>query len=235
MRQIRFFTAILLFVAPLTVAWAESPVWVTKLIHRVPRTMAEVAEAHAQCKNSAVRIPAGSPLVVDGFSERIAYDVTLAGDDRQGTRSLLFGALRLGTLAFGLDMTKSDQKNLPLLSSSIIMSHINGTYVSVQVRVHRELPAGPPYLHYRPLAAMGAYGKPSRSTDFEELVEESIDNVRGLGLFVKEGAPLSAESLRTLVIANKCRVAKPDAATGQTRILPYYDLFFVLRGSMAIR
>jgi hypothetical protein len=207
--------------------WADAPVWVTKPIHHVPRTIAEVAAAHAQSNDACAQIPADAPLEIGDFASRIAYDVTPEGKGQQPARSCLYAASRRGALSFGLEMSKADQAKLPLLSSSIIMNHINGTYVSIQVRVHRELPDGQPYLHYRPLAAMGVYGKPLKSTSLEELVEESVANVRGLGLFVKPGQPLSAEALRTLVIANKCTVAKVDAASGSTRLIPYYDLFFV--------
>ena len=227
MRRLLLVGTMLFLIAQSAPARAESPLWVTKLISRVPRTVAEVAEAHAQSNSTCARIPADAPMTIADFSSRITYDVALAGDNQQATRACLYAASRLGALSFGLEMSKADQANLPLLSSSIIMGHINGTYVSIQVRVHRELPDGKPYLYYRPLAAMGVYGKPEKSTTLEALVEESVDNVRGLGLFVKEGQPLAAETLRTLVIANKCTVAKSDAADGSTRLIPYYDLFFV--------
>lgn len=226
LRQL-FVSAIVCLVAHGATAWADAPLWVTRTLHRVPRTEAEVAAAHSQSDYACAKLPSGSPMEIDDFTSRITYDVEVNQNGRQTVQAIPFSASRLGALSFGLDMSKADQRNLPLLSSSIIMGHINGTYVSIQARVHRELPDGKPYLHYRPLAAMGTYGKPKKSTALEDLAQESVDNVRGLGLFVKEGQPLSAEALRTLVVANKCTVAKVDAASGDTRLIPYYDLFFV--------
>ena len=227
----------------LGVARAESPIFVAKLLYRVPRTEAEAALAHEQSRAAALQLADGLPL--DGSDEvrRVWYDVKLdngkadggkgdgtSGDGAGGQpieRSLLYEYTRRGVLCFGTQMSTRDQADLPLITGAAILDRIDTNFMSLQVRVHRDAAGGEPYLHYRPEAAVGVYAKPEDSIAFAALQQNALRDVRGLGLFVIRGEALSPSRLRTLVIVHKGQVVLEDTTTGEIDLNPSLELMFV--------
>ena len=124
-------------------------------------------------------------------------------------------------------MTEEDQKALPFFTSSMILDVVNNTYISMQVRVHRAAPAGTPYLHYIPCACVGEYGKTEKSEEFAALQQVAVNNVRGLGLFLKPGQTRSAVALRTLVIGIKGTKIVENKESGETQLQPTLELLFI--------
>lgn len=206
---------------------AEAPVWITRVIHRVPLAEDEVAEAHAASQHSCLEVAAGAALEVSGFGDVVRYRVAVQKDGRVATRDLPFQTSRLGVVSFGLDMTAADRAELPGLTREAILERVDGQYLSIQVRLQRERDGEPPYLYYRPLAAVGSYSGSARAQAAAALMQESIRDLRSLGLFVPHGQPLSAAALRTLVAISKGTLAVRDAASGQTVLKPSYELLFV--------
>jgi len=237
------------------VARAEPPIFVTNLLYRVPRTEAEAALAHEQSRSAALQLADGLPL--DGSDEvrRVWYDVKLDngkadggkadGGKADGTkidgasgypieRSLPYEYTRRGVLCFGTRMSSRDRADLPLITSAAILDRVNTNFVSLQVRVHRDAAGGEPYLHYRPEAAVGVYGKSEASIAFAALQQNALRDVRGLGLFVKRGEALSPSRLRTLVIVNKGQVVLEDTTTGEIDLNPSLELMFVRARPQAV-
>ncbi len=214
------------------VARAEAPIFIARLLYHVPRSEAEVAEAHQQSPFAAVQHPAGTPLRTGDEVQQVWYDVKLA-DDRPGgggqaaERSLPYEYTRRGVLCFGTQMSPRDQAELPLITSAAILDRINTNYVGLYVRVHRDAAGGEPYLHYRPEATVAVYGKSDASISFAALQQNALRDVRGLGLYVKRGEPLSPQRLRTLVIANKGQLVLEDSTTGKIDLGASLELMFI--------
>jgi hypothetical protein len=221
--QVLLVVVVMAMVPGVALAADDGPLVVARTLSRVPRTVEELAAAHTASEDACREIAPGEQLDAGTTQERITYRVTTAGPKSATADYLPYLARRVSVMSFGLEMSSSDQAALPLISGGIILGRIQATYVSVQVRVHRAEPDGEPYLHYRPLAAMATYGDDSYAVAPQDLVAEYLSNVRGLGLFVREGEPLVPANLRTLVAANKCTIMRP----GKTTLEPFYDLLFV--------
>jgi hypothetical protein len=199
---------------------AEGPRWVTQILRRVPRTDAELVEAFEKSRNSSIQVPVGDPLETPPFSERTTYDVTLGGQKQK----VRFDFSRQGALTFGLSVNESDQANLPAVSKRTILERVNGNYISIQVRVQRDVETGAIYLYYKPFAAIGSYTAPN-THEFSPLMEDSVRDLRGIGLFVPSGTPVTAEALRTFVAVNKTTITDPENRDAPNpELFPHYEL-----------
>lgn len=205
---------------------AAAPVWVAKIITRLPRTEEELAAAHAASTDPSLQVAVGDPLEVRDFAGKTEYDVTIRDGDRAVARTLPYEYSRLGVVSNGLEVLPEDQANLPPVSSRRIMSRVNGNYISLQVRVQREPESGAVYLYYKPFAAVGAYGS-DEAQEFAPLMEDSVNNVRGLGLWVSKTDRPSAEAFRTFVGINKDMMQFENPDGGEPIVQPHYELFFV--------
>lgn len=207
-------------------AWAQSVIWVAKTVSSLPRTEEELAEAHAQSKAASLQVPVGDPLQLPDFKGHTEYDITVRKDGAAVTKKLPYDYCRLGAISYGMQLTADDQANLPSVSKGRIMTKVDGNYISVQMRVQREPETGAIYLYYKPFAAVGAYGE-STTQEFAPLIEDSVRNARGLGLWVKSGTPASAEAFRTFVGISLDTLSNADPAGGPDQLAPHYELFFV--------
>lgn len=205
---------------------AETPL-VTHIIEQVPRTPEEVDLAHAKSQFPCTQLPAGAALVQKGFGERVYYDVKLQANGAAATKSLLFDWGRWPVVSFGTRMTEEDRAELPLLTSGAILERVDNSYISIQVRVHRAAPDGAPYLHYVPMAGVGAYGKPEKTEEFTALQQAAVNGVRGLGLFLKPGQARTPRTLRTLVVAIKGQQVVVDDRSNEITLKPSLELMFV--------
>ena len=206
---------------------ADPALLVTRIIERVPRTPQEVAEAHERSDLACLQLAAGVPLAQRDFNQQVFYDVKARRDGATVEGSLLFDWGRWPAVSYGTRMTEEDQKALPFFTSSMILDVVNNTYISMQVRVHRAAPAGTPYLHYIPCACVGEYGKTEKSEEFAALQQVAVNNVRGLGLFLKPGQTRSAVALRTLVIGIKGTKIVENKESGETQLQPTLELLFI--------
>ncbi|HEY1602491.1 MAG TPA: hypothetical protein VGG64_23005 [Pirellulales bacterium] len=196
---------------------------VTRIIERIPRTPAEVAEAHEKSNLGCVQLPKDIPLVQPSFDQHVYYDVKAPG----AAQSLLFDWGRWPIIDYGTRMTAADQKELPFFTSSSILDVIDNTYVCLQARVHRAAPDGVPYLHYLPIAGVGEYIQSKTTTEFAALQQVAVSNVRSLGLFLKTSDRREPQSLRTLVVSIKGTKLIPNEESGELQSIPTLELLFV--------
>ncbi|MBL9124997.1 MAG: hypothetical protein JNG90_15275, partial [Planctomycetaceae bacterium] len=157
------------------------------------------------------------------FTGATSYDVTINGKKE----SLKFAYSRMPVLSYGMEVAAPDQENLPAVSKNRILTRISKDYISMQIRVHRDLATGAVYLYYKPFAAVGSYAG-GLTQEFAPLMEASVRDVRGLGLFIKPGEKVSAETLRTFVAVNKTIIVEEgqeDAPNPPTK--PHYELQLV--------
>lgn len=207
-------------------AQAAGPLWVTKLLHQLPRTEEEFAAAHAGSKNSCIQVPAGDRHEVPAYAEQTVYDVTVKENGQSVPKKLKYDFGRFNVLSIGLTLRPEDEADLPSVSKARILSKVGTNYILIQVRAHRDAETGHAYLYYKPFAAVGAFGKGDEAQEFEPLMETSVRDTRALGLWSKPGTKPSAESMRTLVILNKdlMRYEQPD---GSHKDLVDFEFVFV--------
>lgn len=201
---------------------AEKPIWVAKVLRELPRGEAEIVAAHEKSRDAAVQISAGDPLEITDFSGETSYPVTVDGEKMD----VPYRYCRLGALTYGMKLAPEDVATLPSVSKGRILSKVNGNYVCIQLRVQRDEATGNVYLYYKPFALVGAYDNQSTSQEFSPLMEDSVRDVRGIGLFIKPGTPLSAEAFRTFVAINKNTVSLETSASGEPSLKPHYEFFF---------
>lgn len=204
-------------------ARAAAPQWVAQILRRVPRTQEEMQVAFDKSKNSSVQVGVDEPLETPDFAGQTSYDVTIGGKKE----SLKFAYSRLGILSYGMEVAPPDQENLPSVSKNRILTRVGGDYISMQMRIHRDLSTGAVYLYYKPFAAVGSYAG-GNTQEFAPLMEDSVRDLRGLGLFVKTGEKIDPEALRTFVAVNKTTVVEEgmeEAPMPPTK--PHYELQLV--------
>lgn len=204
-------------------AAGAAPPWVAQVLRRVPRTEEELKAAFEKSRNSAVQVGVDEPLEAPNFQEETSYDVTIGGNKQ----SLKFAYSRLGIISYGMEVAPADQEHLPAVSKNRILTRVNGDYISLQVRVHRDLATGAAYLYYKPFAAVGSYAG-GQTQEFAPLMEGSVRDMKGLGLFVKPGTKIDAEALRTFVAVNLTTVVEEgheDEPNPPAK--PHYELQFV--------
>jgi len=219
-------TVFVLWTTGLSEARAAGPVWIAQIVRHIPRTEKELAEAHQKSRNASIQIPIGEPLEIRDFVGETDYNVVLRREGRKVREKLHYEFSRLGVLTYGMNLLPEDRRQLPSVSKRRILNRVDGNYIALAVRVQREPKTGAVYLYYKPFAAVGAYGD-TKTHEFSALMEDSVRDIRGIGLFVEPGTPISAESLRTLVAINKNLVESKDADTGQSVLQSHYELLIV--------
>ena len=203
-----------------SLASAAAPQWVAQILRKVPRTQEEMAAAFDKSKNSSVQVGVDEPMETPNFEGETSYDVTVGGKKE----SLKFAYSRLPILSYGMEVAAQDQESLPTVSKNRILTRVSTDYISLQIRVHRDLASGAVYLYYKPFAAVGKYaGGPTQ--EFAPLMEDSVRDVRGLGLFIKPGEKVEAANLRTFVACNKTIIVEEGQETAaKPATKPHYEL-----------
>jgi hypothetical protein len=206
-----------------SVTAAEGPRWVAQILRKLPRDVRDVEAAFEQSRNASLQLSVGEPMEAPDFSQETVFDVTVGGQKQK----LKFQFGRLGALTYGMELTAADQANLPAVSKSRIMQRITENYISIQIRPQRDVASGAIYLYYKPFAAIGSYIAPN-TQEFAPLMEDSVRNFRGIGLFVKPGAPINAENLRTFVGINKTMITdEQDPDAPKPALFPNFEFTFV--------
>ncbi|MBX7168158.1 MAG: hypothetical protein K1X74_17615 [Pirellulales bacterium] len=207
-------------------AGAET-VWFAKMLRTVPVTDAELQTAHAASTNATVQVATGEPMIEDDFSGHVVHEVNVKEGGKPVRKKLEFDYSRLPVAAYGMQLRPEDEANLPSVSKSRILRKVNGNYISLQVRVLRDRSTGAIYLYSKPYAAVGAYEGDSFSQEFAPLMEDSMREVRGLGLFVKAGTKPAAEAFRTFVASTRNTIMELPPDGGQPTFYESYELILV--------
>ncbi|HEX3657662.1 MAG TPA: hypothetical protein VHV55_17865 [Pirellulales bacterium] len=199
-------------------ALAANPLSALKIIRKLPQTEAEVAAAHDRAAGMACEhIPPGQPLEITSFVPQLSAD---AGD-----RDLPIPTSRRAVLSVGLDMLEDDRADLPTLTGGRILSYIDEHYVAVEVRVQRDLDSGELHLHHRPMAATLEYHGAHITQPFVDLVSDSIQQMRSLGLWTDAARVRQPSQLRTLVMLHKNMLNQEAGRDGKPRAV--YEFMFV--------
>jgi hypothetical protein len=199
----------------------------SRVIERIPRTSKELDVAHEKSNDACVLLPAGEPLTPARFeSDLKSGELKLAGG-ATGVGVLPPDSGRWPALSFGVTMNKDDKADLPRLSRRMILDKISSNYVCLQVRVERAPAGGAPFLHYQPIAAVGAYGHTERTEKFASLQQTAVANVRSLGLFVKPGEARQADNLRTLILTTKGKRVVAGDTSNPPQLEPSLEMIFV--------
>jgi hypothetical protein len=123
-------------------------------------------------------------------------------------------AIRYGIITVGLTMDSGDKADLPAVSRNKILDYMEQHYVSIQVRMRRDLVTGKQYFHHRPLAATAGFRGTRMTQPFEQLVTTAVRDFRSVGLFTKVAPDeRKPEDLRTLVLMFRNTVLKAGART----------------------
>lgn len=214
-------------VAALTnVARAEGPLDTARVIKHLPRTETEVAAAHERSRGYACELlGAGESLEISDFiPERNA-------DALAGANAIPLVSARRAFLSAGLELLPDDRANLPTLTGGQITDYLDKHYVCVSTRVQRDLDTGELYLGHRPLAATATFRGVRLSQAFDELVSDSIRDMRSLGLLIDDQQKLTPAALRTLVLLHRSQRGA-DNPQVISKPKPIYEYIF-LRGTPA--
>lgn len=206
---------------------AAETIWFAKVLRHVPVGDAELAEAHRSSMHASVQVAAGEPMSEPDFRGRAVHDVNVMEGGKPVRKRLEFDYSRVPVASYGMQLRPQDEANLPTVSKSRILRKVNGNYISLQVRVLRDRTSGAVYLYYKPYAAIGAYAGDPLAQEFAPLMEDSMRDVRGIGLFVKEGTQPSAEAFRTFVAVTKNTTMTEPASGGEPTFKTNYELILV--------
>ncbi len=192
--------------------------------HDLPTEQFDVEQLHRESQaNKCDALPAESPINLTSFIP-FAPDEHRAGVRRPGMLSS-----RRSILTIGMDMTRQDRRDLPTLSGGEILDFLASQYVVIQVRVLKDPATGEEFLDHRPLGAIVSFSQPAMSMAPQPALTHSLQQYRGVGLFVPDGESEVPENLRTLVLLN--RTERATSSTGD-ETSPHYEYVFV-RGRMS--
>ena len=177
-------------------------------LSRLPKTDREMAAVFAVTdRQSCEQLPKGEPLEV----RTMTSSLTLR--DRLNTKTKVVPSSRASIFSVGLEIDAADRSVLPMISGGKIAEYLNENCVLVQARMRKDSLDRQLYYFHRPLALTAAYRGSRTSLPFEEVVAANMRQFHGVGLFVKDGAKIEAEQLRTLVLAFRNNVMQ----AGSTR------------------
>lgn len=180
-----------------------------KLIRQLPTRASEIASVFDQSRgNICEAIGEGEPVELTSFAR------TLTNRDRS-QKSPTIPASRTGFMSIGLDLTKSNEASLPVLSRSSIVDYLDSNFLLLQVRTRRDLLDRKLYYHHRPIAVTAQYSGPKVTHAFQPLVFQTTKNIRSLGVFVDSDVdkPRKPEQLRTIVLIYRNEMVRPGSKT----------------------
>ena len=187
------------------------------VITQLPVGESELESAFSQGSRFRCQVLApGQPLMLTNF---VALPLPPGQKNNEKLPPLL---RRMPALTVGLKIAPGDRKDLPTLSSRMILSYLDDHYMSIQAQVLKDPVTREIYLHPRPVAATAAYRGASVSAKSEPAVLDSIENFRSLGLLVKPDVEATPADLRTLVLLHRC-----DMAAIGSNTQPTYELVFI--------
>ena len=137
-------------------AWSKDEFDDLKTISRLPTSSLEVASAHSRSRADACeQIAAGEPVSIHSFT-------TFLTQRDRGSRSAARGerpraSSRHPAFSVGIEFDTQDRNALPTLSRSTIVDYVDEHFVSIQVRMRRDLLDRKIYFYHRPIALTFAY------------------------------------------------------------------------------
>ncbi|MCC6509969.1 MAG: hypothetical protein IT423_12755 [Pirellulaceae bacterium] len=177
-----------------------------KVIDALPRTTAEMERLHRDSSgNRCEQIAEGQSLEMSSFSNIRTSESAREKNSRPASRQSI--------ISVGLVMDSADRANLPLASRSRILDYMDENYVSIQVRVRRDLLDSKLYFHHKPLAATVRFRGSKVTQSFEPLVRTAVYEFRSVGLFTTNRGERRPEDLRTLVLMFKNTAIQTGART----------------------
>lgn len=192
---------------PLSASRAADEFSDCRIIRSLPKTTAEMDRLHRDNSGNQCE-----PLQADQALETTTYSVIRTA--RESIDKTSKPAIRFGILSVGLIMDSGDRADLPMASRGKILDYMDQHYVSIQVRMRRDLVSGKLYFHHRPLAATANFRGSKVTQPFEKLVSTAVRDFRSVGLFSKAPADeRKPEDLRTLVLVFRNTVLKSESRT----------------------
>ena len=178
-----------------------------KVIRSLPKTTAEMERLHRDNSgNQCEPLKEGQSLETTNYG--IIQTAALTAD------KLAKPAIRYGIISVGLIMDSSDRADLPMASRGKILDYMDQHYVSIQVRMRRDLLSGKLYFHHRPIAATALFRGLKVTQAFDKLVTTAVRDFRSVGLFSKVAQDeRKPEDLRTLVLMFRNTVLKSESRT----------------------
>jgi hypothetical protein len=188
------------------------------IVYRLPETEKEIKSVYRRrARYKARLIPQGQPLELRSFTQGM-LGVHINGKDAANPFA------RRHVLSVGIKVSSSDRSSLPRLSGRIITGYLDTHFVSVQARIVKDVVSRKQYLGPEPIAVTGRFGGPSISDPMEIAVQNSISQLRGIGLLMQEGDEDVPENRRTLVMIHRYPFAPSGPAeTAENR----HELMFV--------
>ncbi len=156
-----------------------------KVIRTLPKTTAEMERLHRDNSSNQCE-----PLTDGQSLETTTYSTIQTA--RESLDKSPKPAIRFGIISVGLVIDSTDQADLPMASRRTILDYIDKHYVSIQVRMRRDLVTGKQYFHHRPLAATAKFSGSKITQPFDRLVSTALRDFRSVGLFSK--GPTMSES-----------------------------------------
>lgn len=188
--------------------------------HTLPTDLFDVEQLHRQPRrNWCAALPAGTPINPSQFTPYLSDDPT----GRSALRSEALSSRRT-ILTIGIDMTRQDRRELPTLSGGKILDFLTSQYVVIQARILKDPVTGEEYLDHRPVAGIASFAQPGVAVEPQAALAHSLQQYRGVGLFVRKGEDEFPANLRTLVLLN--RTERATSSEGD-ETEPRYEYVFV--------
>ncbi|MEO8495686.1 MAG: hypothetical protein ABI614_11490 [Planctomycetota bacterium] len=192
-----------------------------KTVQALPATDSELERAHELARGEACEpIPGGEAREITSFAPYLTQrDYREFGDGKVTALSS-----RQHIFSVGFDMLASDRNRLPRISGGLITRYLSDQFITLQVRVQKDLVSGVLHLHHRPLAATASFRQRRITQEPTETLARSLQNYRSLGLFLADEMPAIPENLRTLVLLHK---SEREASGVGTQSTFKYEFVFV--------
>lgn len=200
---------LLVFVSTVKAAVGADEFQELRTISKLPASSLELQLAHSRSAGDACE-----PIAAGEAVELASFLSALTDRDRTEQRgNRLPATARQSIFSIGLTIDTRDQADLPKLSKGTILDYLEKNYVSVQVRVRRDLLDRKLYFHHRPIAVTALYRGSKLSQKFEPVVANSVRDFHSLGLFRKETGRAKPEHFRTLVLLFKNKTLNSGSRT----------------------
>jgi hypothetical protein len=197
-----------------------------KTFSKMPRTLSEVCTAHENASTQACDYLQGDhPVEISDYRETL----TLRDEkEKQKSGTRLNPSTRRPILTVGVEVATEDQARLPKLSAGSINDYLKTHYVSFQAKIQKDA-KGALYLHQRPIAVTGSYGRNKLTEDFNPAVANVVRQFHSLGLFLPPKTPPTPENLRTVVMIHKHSAVEKDSLRPDAVRIDYerYEYLFV--------
>lgn len=199
--------------APPATAIRPAAITGAKTIAALPLDERSVETMHDRSRTGKCEVlPPGEAVRVTSFQQYLTDRDTRGWDGEPTALST-----RRPVLSVGLDMLPGDRSDLPALSRGEILKYLSSRYITIQARVQKDPVTGEIFLHHRPIAAMAPLPTGTLTESMSDELVETLQNYRGVGVFLPEGEEPIAANLRTMVLLNRSERLDPGSAVPRLR------------------